>query len=69
MIGEEAAGCMVVELAAVVRLNSDEEKAKLCQDDGMKASDHIKSFRFEAQRESPCKVAVIIMENQIVFIT
>ena len=69
MIGEEAAGCVVVELAVVVRLNSNEGKAKLCQDEGMKASDHIKSFRFEAHGESPCKVAVIVKENQIVFIT
>jgi hypothetical protein len=69
MSEEERTGGVVVELAAIVTLQSTDRATKLSGYPGEEVCEGGECVRLQPKRESPEKVGKIIQNHQIVFIT
>ena len=65
---EEGAGTRVIELAAIVALNSLDGDTKLCAHVREEVRKSRKSVRFKAQRKSPQEMRTVIKNNQVIFV-
>ena len=65
---EEGTGTRVIELAAIVALNSLDGDAKLCAHVREEVRESGKSVRFKAQRKSPQEMRTVIKNNQVIFV-
>jgi hypothetical protein len=66
---EERAGRRVIELTAVVALDSLHGGAKLRAHIGKKVRNRGESVRFKAKQKCPSIVRIIINNNEIIFVT
>jgi hypothetical protein len=60
MAVKKFSGSLIVELAAVIGLQSEHRQIEVSGSYGMETFDCREGIRFEPKRECPCKVAVII---------